>query len=88
MEVVPYGLIHNKKQNIEKNSDRRGGTKMNEWERLRRQAQRYNALCFKFNSPTNISAIPQNRYFPVLGNCFFGRFQKIPSPFFWTPYVR
>jgi hypothetical protein len=41
MEVVPYGLIHNKKQNIEKNSDRRGGTKMNEWERLRRQAQRY-----------------------------------------------
>lgn len=29
MEVVPYGLIHNKKQNIEKNSDRRGGTKMN-----------------------------------------------------------
>ena len=41
MEVVPYGLIHNKKQNIEKNSDIRGGTKMNEWERLRRQAQRY-----------------------------------------------
>ena len=37
MEVVPYGLIHNKKQNIEKNSDRRGGTKMNEMFRFEKR---------------------------------------------------